>query len=258
MLTFLRAHALPRHLSSLCTAHSRTPRRASFPRPGSARDASASRHRSGSAGVGRASCSSSSAAGDSQDLLVSANLQTRWEEHFISCHPLRSEARLTRLSLIGSRRSAPFVTGDSGCQPWEQETAAGERVGEPFRPAKGATSWSDVSKKFFVVLFRTKPPFNIKKISKARIGIHLAQVFLGKGGSEDGLARYLQQDVGLSKKAHADAIAEYVKRTVARDAPRTAGAPRGRQITLCVEGNISAGKSTFLADIIEGSDTLKV
>ena len=29
-------------------------------------------------------------------------------------------------------------------------------------------------------------------------------------------------------------------------------------VTLCVEGNISAGKSTFLADIIEGSKILKV
>lgn len=30
------------------------------------------------------------------------------------------------------------------------------------------------------------------------------------------------------------------------------------QVTICIEGNISAGKSTFLTDIIEGSDTLKV
>ena len=29
-------------------------------------------------------------------------------------------------------------------------------------------------------------------------------------------------------------------------------------VTLCVEGNISAGKSTFLSDIIEGSKVLKV
>ena len=29
-------------------------------------------------------------------------------------------------------------------------------------------------------------------------------------------------------------------------------------VTLCVEGNISAGKSTFLSDIIEGSKILKV
>jgi hypothetical protein len=78
------------------------------------------------------------------------------------------------------------------------------------------------------------------------------------GGSKDVLAEYLHRDVGLSKKAHADAIAEYVKLTLAVDAARTIGAPRGGQITLCVEGNISAGKSTFLADIIQGSETLQV
>lgn len=69
---------------------------------------------------------------------------------------------------------------------------------------------------------------------------------------------YLQHDVGLSQKAHVDAIADYVKETVARHSVRTSSAPRGGQITLCVEGNISAGKSTFLADIIEGSKVLKV
>lgn len=88
------------------------------------------------------------------------------------------------------------------------------------------------------------------------------------GGSKDVLAKFLQEDVGLSKKAHADAIAEFVRQTVSsslsdgEDAeeapPRTSGSPRGEQITLCVEGNISAGKSTFLADIIDGSETLKV
>lgn len=82
------------------------------------------------------------------------------------------------------------------------------------------------------------------------------------------LVKYLQRDVGLSKKAQADAIAEFVRLTVAsptRDgddaeaaSPRTSGSSRGRQITLCVEGNISAGKSTFLAEIIEGSEILKV
>jgi hypothetical protein len=81
------------------------------------------------------------------------------------------------------------------------------------------------------------------------------------GGRKDALAKYLQQDVGLSKPAQADAIAEFVKQTISSNAdaaPRTSGSPRGGQITLCVEGNISAGKSTFLADIIQGSETLKV
>ena len=82
--------------------------------------------------------------------------------------------------------------------------------------------------------------------------------------------KYLQQDVGLGKKAHADAIADFVKQTAIASSSassassaassaqrRTSGSPRGGQITLCVEGNISAGKSTFLGDIIEGSEMLK-
>ena len=87
--------------------------------------------------------------------------------------------------------------------------------------------------------------------------------------------KYLQHDVGLRNKAHADAIAEFVRQTTVSAStsaasatsatsamvthhllPRTSGSPRGAQITLCVEGNISAGKSTFLGDIIRGSDTL--
>ena len=34
-------------------------------------------------------------------------------------------------------------------------------------------------------------------------------------------------------------------------------APRGDRVTLCVEGNISAGKSTFLTNIIRGSASLR-
>jgi len=92
----------------------------------------------------------------------------------------------------------------------------------------------------------------------------LQEVFVGSfGGRSDEMVNYLQQDVGLSPKAHAVAIADYLKQTIttAGAAARTSSVntPGGsnRLVTLCVEGNISAGKSTFLSQIIEGSVPLK-
>ena len=66
-------------------------------------------------------------------------------------------------------------------------------------------------------------------------------------------------------KRHPHATAHIVPSAQSRDhfvPARLVGEHHGhlpsKVLTLCVEGNISAGKSTFLADIIEGSDTLKV
>ena len=78
------------------------------------------------------------------------------------------------------------------------------------------------------------------------------------GSRKDEMVTYLQHVVGLSKKVHAVAIADYVKQTITTCAAHTNFTPAHKQITLCVEGNISAGKTTFLSEIVEGSIPLKV
>jgi hypothetical protein len=85
------------------------------------------------------------------------------------------------------------------------------------------------------------------------------QVFVGSFGSrKDEMVTYLQRVVGLNQKKHAVAVADDVKITSATNIASMNLTPSHRQLTLCVEGNISAGKSTFLAEIIRGSARLKV
>ena len=65
----------------------------------------------------------------------------------------------------------------------------------------------------------------------------------------------LQAEVGI-RKQHTATIADDIRRRVEadlKDSPGRGG-PAQRKVTLCVEGNISAGKSTFLSLMKEHAD----
>ena len=65
----------------------------------------------------------------------------------------------------------------------------------------------------------------------------------------------LQAEVGI-RKQHTATIADDIRRRVEADLKDSSsqGAPAQRKVTLCVEGNISAGKSTFLSLMKEHAD----
>ena len=65
----------------------------------------------------------------------------------------------------------------------------------------------------------------------------------------------LQAEVGI-RKQHTATIADDIRRRVEADLKDSSrqGGPAQRKVTLCVEGNISAGKSTFLSLMKEHAD----
>lgn len=77
--------------------------------------------------------------------------------------------------------------------------------------------------------------------------------FLGKCSEQ--MVQYLQSDVGIIHKNHAESITTFIKESVDGEEVKDDGSngdsmpsPKKR-LTFCVEGNISVGKSTFLQRI---------
>lgn len=73
----------------------------------------------------------------------------------------------------------------------------------------------------------------------------LADAYRERGSNGEKLAAYLQE-LGIRNKLHVDNIVSYIRELV----------PAGG-VTVAVEGNISAGKSTFLSLVTEGNEELK-
>jgi deoxyadenosine/deoxycytidine kinase len=78
----------------------------------------------------------------------------------------------------------------------------------------------------------------------------------------DSMVTFLRTTVGVRSRAHAGAIVDRLNELQARaaggvalSASGAAGGPTKR-LTICVEGNISAGKTTFLQSVIHNSPTL--
>lgn len=69
------------------------------------------------------------------------------------------------------------------------------------------------------------------------------------------MVEYLQSSVGIIHKNHAESITSYVKHSVDEelkeqlDSDKESSSRQKKKVTICVEGNISVGKSTFLQKI---------
>ena len=79
---------------------------------------------------------------------------------------------------------------------------------------------------------------------------------------KDRLTHYLNNDVGIFHKHHclsiADHIANYVDEMESHESGSSSNVTRkSKKVTLCVEGNISVGKTTFLQNIIRDCVALK-
>jgi hypothetical protein len=90
---------------------------------------------------------------------------------------------------------------------------------------------------------------NAKKLMKAGVGSvkELREMLKRKKflGDKQGAIGYLKKEVGIRHVNHAESIWEQVREQ------------EQRPVTMCVEGNISVGKTTFLHSVCETSDNMK-
>ncbi|XP_028796991.1 uncharacterized protein LOC114752402 [Neltuma alba] len=98
-------------------------------------------------------------------------------------------------------------------------------------------------------------PRNLRKLVRKGIAgvVELKKLYKDKffGKSSDKMVEYLQSSVGIIHRNHAESITTYIKKSVDEELDDTSSLqlPQKKQITFCVEGNISVGKTTFLQRI---------
>lgn len=78
--------------------------------------------------------------------------------------------------------------------------------------------------------------------------------FFGK--SSEKMVEFLQSSVGIIHKNHAESITIFIKESVDEELKESIKPSQKKRITLCVEGNISVGKTTFLQRI--ANETLEL
>ncbi|KAG8389678.1 hypothetical protein BUALT_Bualt01G0003800 [Buddleja alternifolia] len=104
-------------------------------------------------------------------------------------------------------------------------------------------------------------PRNLRKlVEKGYEGVaELKQLYRDKffGKSSEKMVEFLRSSVGIIHKNHAESITTFIKESVDEELKENDVNPsRKKRITLCVEGNISVGKTTFLQRI--ANETLEL
>lgn len=100
-------------------------------------------------------------------------------------------------------------------------------------------------------------PRNLRKLVEKGIGgvADLKQLYRDKffGKSNQKMVEYLRSSVGIIHRNHAESITTFIKKSVDEELKEDgsdSGIKSQNRITLCVEGNISVGKTTFLKRIV--------
>ncbi|KAK4859966.1 hypothetical protein QYF36_015117 [Acer negundo] len=104
-------------------------------------------------------------------------------------------------------------------------------------------------------------PRNLRKLVDKGIGgvAELKQLYKDKfWKASQKMVEYLQSSVGIIHKNHAESITIFIKESVDEELKDSNSdcKPAKKRITLCVEGNISVGKTTFLQRI--ANETLEL
>lgn len=103
-------------------------------------------------------------------------------------------------------------------------------------------------------------PRNLRKlVDKGFEGVaQLKQLYKDKffGKSSEKMVEFLQSSVGIIHKNHAESITIFIKESVDEELKESTKPTQKKRITLCVEGNISVGKTTFLQRI--ANETLEL
>ncbi|KAG6425181.1 hypothetical protein SASPL_115607 [Salvia splendens] len=103
-------------------------------------------------------------------------------------------------------------------------------------------------------------PRNLRKLVENGFeGVaQLKQLYKDKffGKSSEKMVEFLQSSVGIIHKNHAESITIFIKESVDEELKESIKPSQKKRITLCVEGNISVGKTTFLQRI--ANETLEL
>ncbi|KAG6422113.1 hypothetical protein SASPL_118676 [Salvia splendens] len=103
-------------------------------------------------------------------------------------------------------------------------------------------------------------PRNLRKlVEKGFEGVaQLKQLYRDKAITElsEKMVEFLQSSVGIIHKNHAESITIFIKESVDEELKESIKPSQKKRITLCVEGNISVGKTTFLQRI--ANETLEL
>ncbi|MCO5554389.1 hypothetical protein L7F22_007919 [Adiantum nelumboides] len=115
-------------------------------------------------------------------------------------------------------------------------------------------------------------PRNLEKLVAKGIGkvAELKQLYRDKFINDESqkMVEFLQSSVGIVHKNHAESITTYVKNCVDKEQKEQSSAGKEscngqkKKVTICVEGNISVGKTTFLrkiaSEIIQLRDLVEI
>ncbi|KZV40887.1 P-loop containing nucleoside triphosphate hydrolases superfamily protein isoform 1 [Dorcoceras hygrometricum] len=177
----------------------------------------------------------------------------------VCCRNIGSQAhrvnRLTTLAcnLDGSNHELPVAAGNDGDveteipKPSVQRRRGGGGIGVAGGPD--------------LLAIPGVGPRNLRKlVDKGFEGvIQLKQLYKDKfyGKSSHKMVEFLQSSVGIIHKNHAESITSFIKESVDAELNKDGVIPaQKKRITLCVEGNISVGKTTFLQRV--ANETLEL
>ncbi|XP_054813603.1 uncharacterized protein LOC129314253 [Prosopis cineraria] len=166
----------------------------------------------------------------------------------------RAWSSLTSAVGEGTGSSEKCVSGDIG-EVSSGSVASEEKSLRLNRRPKDLSSFSDVPLNPDLLTIPGVGPRNLRKLVRKGIAgvVELKKLYKDKffGKSSDKMVEYLQSSVGIIHRNHAESITTYIKRSVDEelDDAFSIQLPHKRQITFCVEGNISVGKTTFLQRI---------
>ncbi|XP_021748863.1 uncharacterized protein LOC110714621 [Chenopodium quinoa] len=185
---------------------------------------------------------------------------------------MRNGSRLAWLhNAAGSGDDKGMVAGEVEAEAEVEERE--DRAEEGEKPAKmqrrtrglgGSSSVSGLVESPDLLTIPGVGPRNLRKLVEKGIGgvDDLKQLYRDKffGKSNQTMVEYLQSSVGIIHRNHAESITTYIKKSVdeeLKDDGSDSGIRSQNRITLCVEGNISVGKTTFLKRIVNETVELR-
>lgn len=175
---------------------------------------------------------------------------------------LRSGTRLAWLHTAAGNGDDKSLVVEDGVEEERENGVEGENEEE--KPAKvqrrtrGSSNSNVIAGNPDLLTIPGVGPRNLRKLVQKGIGgvDDLKQIYKDKffNESRQKMVEFLQSSVGIIHRNHAESITTFIKTSVDEELKED-GSDSGiksqkNRITLCVEGNISVGKTTFLKRIV--------
>ncbi|KAL8459665.1 hypothetical protein ACS0TY_036960 [Phlomoides rotata] len=158
---------------------------------------------------------------------------------------------------VNSSKGGEFPVAEGGS---DVENAKGAEEKKSPRRQRGGSGGAVVVASPDLLTIPGVGPRNLRKlVEKGFEGVaQLKQLYKDKfyGESSEKMVEFLQSSVGIIHKNHAESITTFIKESVDEELKENIKPFQKKRITLCVEGNISVGKTTFLQRI--ANETLEL